>query len=344
MTYRFLQSSEQIMRKHILTLILGAGAGLLLSLYLSVAPAIFHFSSFIAMAIGIFLGFIILKINGMISRIIPWKLNIILRILTSIIIYSAISFSIIKILLYLARLKWNTSNFYNLEAEQLNLKLIIILTFGFFLYVIIEFLIYSYQSFSTGELHKIKAERKQIDLQLNALKTQLSPHFLFNSLNTASSLIHHQSDQAEHYIRRLASLYKYTINSYHVTLISLQEEISFAKDYFHLLKTRFGDQIKMDLSVADTHLHSKVPPLAIQMLIENAVKHNVINSDHSLSINISTAQGWINISNNKTKTPSHQTSFKIGLKNIQERYKLLGNRAIRIKNEKIFIASIPIIE
>ena len=130
MSYRFLQSSEQIMRKYILTLILGAGAGLLLSLYFSVDPAIFHFSSFIAIAIGILLGFIILKINGMIRRIIPWKINIILRILTSIIIYSAISFSIIKILLYLARLKWNSSNFYNLEAEQPNVNMMISLRFS----------------------------------------------------------------------------------------------------------------------------------------------------------------------------------------------------------------------
>ena len=344
MKYRFAQRSEQNMRKHILTIILGAGGGLLLSLYLSVDSAIIQTNSLIAISLGIMISYIIIGLSTFLNRVLPWRSNILIRFILGILIYTVVSFGIIKSVLMIIETSIDGGIHLMLTDEQIDLKLLLILSFSFFLYSIIELLLYSFKSYSTGELEKIKAERKQIDLQLNALKGQLSPHFLFNSLNTASSLMKAESSEAEYYIRKLAKLYEYTINSYSSTLISVQEEVSFIKDYFHLLKTKFGDQIDMNLQISKDHLRTKIPPLALQMCIENAVKHNVVNRDYQLNIMIKSQGRWIDISNNKTKVPAHQTSFKIGLQNIQERYNLLSDKEIKIKNESDFIISIPVIE
>lgn len=344
MDYRFANRSEQNMRKYILTIILGAGAGLLLSIYLSEESAIFHKSSVVAISLGIVISYIISYFATLLNRWIPWRANLIVRLLLGTLLYTSISFLVVKAILMLVETSLSDGGDLIFKDEQLTLKLILILTIGFLIYSIVELLIYSYKSYSTGELHKIKAERKQVDLQLNALKDQLSPHFLFNSLNTVSSLMRSEPREAENYIRKLAALYNYTINSYKSPVIKLQEEVNFATDYFHLLKTRYGKQIDLKLNISRHHLQSKIPALVLQMLIENAVKHNVINNDYQLVIDIKSDGQWITVSNNKTKAPYNNTSFKIGLQNIKERYQFLTSRAVKMKNEHDFVVSIPIIE
>ncbi|RQH16789.1 histidine kinase [Okeania hirsuta] len=114
---------------------------------------------------------------------------------------------------------------------------------------VLYFAFYSYYLYTQGQVNEIKRSRKQIDLQLRALKDQLSPHYLFNNLNTISSLLYKDKSLAEAYIRKLAGSYQYTLETYDKSLVSLREEMDFVKAYDYMLKTRFRDQIEIKYSV-----------------------------------------------------------------------------------------------
>ena len=133
---------------------------------------------------------------------------------------------------------------------------------------------YSYYAYATVQIEAVKYERKQIDLQLRALKSQLSSHFLFNNLNTISSLAHNDAQQAETYIRGLANIYNYTLNSYHEKLVPFEDELQVVMAYLHMIQTRFGNSFHYTVDIPEHVKASRIPPLTLQMLIENAVKHN----------------------------------------------------------------------
>jgi LytS/YehU family sensor histidine kinase len=211
------------------------------------------------------------------------------------------------------------------------------------LFSVIYFALYSYYSYSTLQIQRIKLERKQIDLQLNALKSQLSPHFLFNAFNTISSLIYKDVNKAETFIRRLSEMYHYTLESYQTKLILFEEELEFVKSYIYLQETRFERVFECKIDLPASINNTKIPPLALQMLIENAVKHNLMSERNPLKVNVSFEDDHICVENNITEEPRKVPSFKIGLNNINARYQLLSNKEIIIANGQSFIVKIPVI-
>ena len=211
-------------------------------------------------------------------------------------------------------------------------------------YNIIYYANYSYQSYAYLQVAGIKSERRQIKLQLQALKNQLSPHFLFNSLNTISSLIYKDEKKAESFIRHLADAYKFTLDSYDKKLITLEEELKFIKSYQALLKTRFGNDFNIQIDMDDYLNDTLIPPLTIQLLIENASKHNVIDEYNNVLVKIENDGDNIIVKNNKTQSPEKVESFQVGLKNISQRYKLLKGKEINILNTRNqFEVQLPII-
>lgn len=334
-------STMSLMKNHLLNILLGAIGGIFLYLYVALNPNIISFNCALAILCGIGLAYLISLTSQILNRLFPWQQNDSFRLLSGIFFYSLCSILVGQIFIKLYGYFANHDP--SLIDAQISLKIGIILLILFIIFSVIEYTFSSYQKYSKGTVEEIQMERKQIDLQLQALKAQLNPHFLFNNLNTISSVLDQDQDQAENLIRKLASSYQYTLNNCDKQWITVDEEIEFVKSYYYLLQTRFGDLLEMNINISSDVLKSRVPPLSIQMLVENAVKHNVLSAEQALHISINNDTQSIIIKNNKTKRPKLVTSFHIGLSNIKERYKILADKNIAVIDEQDFTVKLPIV-
>lgn len=296
-------------------------------------------STLLGLIVTYVLYFVALKLD----KIFPWQTQtnnrLFLGYLLQVIISSLVVFGCIY--LYATYVSLN-DDFFTIYQETL-IKLSILLAILLMMYSVIYFAFYSYYSFATLQIESVKQERKQIDLQLRALKAQLSPHFLFNSLNTISSLVHVSSKKSELFVRKLANMYQFTLNSYDSMIITLEEELNFVSSYQFLLETRFANKLKVEIDLPQDVLQTQIPPLSLQMLIENAVKHNVLEERNPLHIKVFLKGDFICVSNNITEEPKRKTSFHIGLKNINTRYLLLAKKGIIVSNGNQFLVKIPLI-
>jgi hypothetical protein len=180
--------------------------------------------------------------------------------------------------------------------------------------------------------------------KFESLKSQLDPHFLFNSLNVLTSLISENPRQAERFTTKLSKVYRYVLEHRNKDLIPLSEELKFARTYMELLQMRFEDAVQFDIpeSVSDEGL--KIVPLSLQLLLENAVKHNVASSRKPLSLRIFEENGELIIENNVNPKEAIGKSTKVGLQNITDRYRLLTKRNVSIVNDKkTFKVSLPLL-
>ncbi|GAA4453361.1 hypothetical protein GCM10023189_18270 [Nibrella saemangeumensis] len=182
--------------------------------------------------------------------------------------------------------------------------------------------------------------------QLDSLKNQVKPHFLFNSLNTLTALVEKDSDQAVKFIAELSKVYRYLLQSNEKELISLTSELEFTQAYFFLLQTRFGNGIALNVDVADGCLDTLIPPLTLQILVENAVKHNQVSVRKPLQVNVLIEQNrWLVVTNNIQRKRVAVPTNGMGLSNIATKYKLLNQPDIVVTEEpKRFNVKIPLIQ
>jgi sensor histidine kinase YesM len=206
--------------------------------------------------------------------------------------------------------------------------------------------IYFYQLLIRSEKEKEELLRANLQSQFDSLKGQVNPHFLFNSLNTLSSLIAKDPIRAESFVVELSSVYRYLLKSNEGELTTLRNELSFIHSFLHLLKTRFGSGLEEEIVVDDKFLNYQLPPLTLQMLVENAVKHNVIATAKPLKLCIhTTEEGKLVVKNNLQKKTQQVPSGKVGLANIISRYKLLKQPDVMVnETEDEFIVSVPLIK
>ena len=159
-------------------------------------------------------------------------------------------------------------SFFSNRDEMVLLKMAVLLFCVVLVYNIVYFAFYSYQQYVRGQLLTSQISRRQTGLQLAALKSQLSPHFLFNCLNALSSLISKDIESAEKFIRSLARSYNYPLKTYQNTLVKVSEEMEFVQSYYFLMKTRFKEQITLISDIPQSVLDTRIPPLTLQMLVE----------------------------------------------------------------------------
>ncbi len=198
-----------------------------------------------------------------------------------------------------------------------------------------------------AELVAEKLQQQMSVVQMSALQAQLNPHFLFNSLNSLSSLIADEPAQAERFVDELSSVYRYLLRTNDHDLTTLQTELAFIDSYYHLLKTRYGSGIDLKKTIDAPLLHYKLPPLTLQLLLENAVKHNVVSSDQPLVIQFTTsADGWLTVSNTlQRKAVNRVNSTQKGLLNILYKYQLLGQAAPTVEETaSAFVVALPLIK
>ncbi|WP_229310921.1 sensor histidine kinase [Larkinella soli] len=204
--------------------------------------------------------------------------------------------------------------------------------------------VYTFEKWSQTIRETERLKKINLQSQLDGLKQQVNPHFLFNSLNTLSSLIDEDTEKAGLFIEELSSVYRYLLQTNEGELTSLQTELAFIESYFHLLKTRYGDGIFLEVAVADQYRDARIPPLTLQMLVENAVKHNVILPEQPLHIRIETTrQGRLKVTNNVQRKNARVLSNGVGLSNIATKYRLLGRGELEVKDsEQQFTITLPL--
>jgi len=180
--------------------------------------------------------------------------------------------------------------------------------------------------------------------KFESLKNQLDPHFLFNSLNVLTSLIGENPHQAERFTTKLSKIYRYVLEQRNKELIPLEEELKFANAYMDLLAMRFEDAVKFTIPAAISNSELKIVPLSLQLLLENAVKHNVVSTAKPLEIHIFEKDGYLHIQNTNNPKETLGKSTKVGLRNIADRYGLLTDKNVLIeKNNKTFTVSLPLL-
>jgi PAS domain S-box-containing protein len=191
----------------------------------------------------------------------------------------------------------------------------------------------------------LKLQKENLQSQFDVLKQQVNPHFLFNSLNVLTSLIRVEPELAEKFTEHLAKVYRYVLENKDNELVSLSTEVGFLNAYIFLIKIRFMDKVVVNIRIQDQKMNHQIIPLAMQLLIENAIKHNAMSKKSPLVIDIFIDEtNHLNVVNNLQEREAHMTSTGVGLKNIQNRYKLLNNTIPAFeKTETHFIARIPLI-
>ena len=197
---------------------------------------------------------------------------------------------------------------------------------------------------SKKEVVEQKLIAKSANAQFESLKNQLDPHFLFNSLNVLSSLIDENPKQAQKFTASMSKIYRYVLEQKDKELVTVQDEIDFAKTYCELLKTRFEDSVDFEFNVNENDLRKFVVPLSLQLLLENCIKHNFATSSKPLIIKVFTENDCLCIENNLQAREQIKESAGIGLANIVQRYSLLTKKNVFIeKSESFFKVKLPVL-
>lgn len=185
--------------------------------------------------------------------------------------------------------------------------------------------------------------RLQMKNDYNALQDQLNPHFLFNNLSVLKSMIQYDPDAAVNFTQNFTDTYRYVLQNRDRTTVLLSEEIDFIHAYLDLHRERLGDALHVEMNLDPGLLGRRLPPLSLQLLVENAIKHNVVSKNQVLTIRIYTHNDWIVVENNlQPKDSSYSTSK--GLKNLKARYELLTEHKVQItQTELIFKVELPIL-
>jgi len=213
----------------------------------------------------------------------------------------------------------------------------------FLLAILVASLLKILKKMRIAEEENIKLAEEKSRAELSALKEQISPHFFFNTLSSLSTVVRSQEKEAAlDYIGKISDTYRYTL-SIKKDLVTVKEEMEFLESYLYLLKERFGPKLKVENAVTKEYYDSVIPPMSLQLLVENAIQHNMITASSPLIIRLYTESGMICIENNLQEKESAE-SFGLGLKNLSDRYRLLSGRDIIILKEKSkFIVKLPLL-
>ncbi len=195
-------------------------------------------------------------------------------------------------------------------------------------------------------LRNEQLERTKAEAELEALKNQIDPHFIFNSLNTLSHLIEEKPQRAKQFNDNLADVYRYILQNKARSLVLLREEMDFLQSYFLLLQIRFEKAVQLKIIMEEAMMDQYlIPPISLQILVENAIKHNAFSEAAPLIVAIELNKDELVVHNPVKKKSLRKESSKIGLHNLQERYKLTTNKEIIIQEEaKDFTVRLPVLK
>lgn len=284
------------------------------------------------------------RIEWFLDKHISWIHRPIIRLCATSIIYMSYAFVALFILVYLYWMLYSDAT-----VEHIPWKALVSYTFlpmGIGLGFMALFTTRSWlMEWKKSALEAEKLKNEKISSLYQSLKDQLNPHFLFNSLNVLSNLVYEDADKSAEFIQKLSKIYRYVLEVQNEELIRLDRELQFAQNYLDLQQVRFGDSLQVKISVESTD-HVYLPPLSLQLLLENAIKHNVASNAHPLHISIERKNQELWISNSiKLKLNQEDESTGVGLENIRQRYLMLSNKVIHIsQNNDTFLVVLPLLE
>ena len=268
----------------------------------------------------------------------PWEKNPLKHLIIEVVAILAYTFTVVAIFYSINEIN-PTESF----KENLKLSIFFTLMITFFITSLTEGFFF-FMKWKETLLQTEKLEKENIKSQYETLKSQINPHFLFNNLNTLASLIDENPTNAIDYVQKTADFYRSILNLKDKEIITIEEELELIRTFFNLQSNRYGDNLKLNINIASNHLQTFVAPLTLQMLVENAIKHNIISKEKPLTINILSNNDSIIVSNNLQKRDLDNGSHKFGLKNISDRYSFLTHKKIEVTgNGSTFTVSIPIL-
>jgi ligand-binding sensor domain-containing protein len=248
-------------------------------------------------------------------------------------------------------------NNWNVPAKTITIHVgIVFYKTAWFLLLVLLFItgliysIYRYRLLQQNKIYVLQTKAQELEKEkalamYENLKQHLNPHFLFNSLTSLSSLIRFDQKLAGEFLDSLSKIYRYILKSRDNETVSLGEEIKFVQTFIRLQQTRFTKGLQVNIDVDETYNQSKIAPVTLQNLIENAIKHNIIDDESPLMIDIFTEDNYLIVKNNLQKKNFVETSNQQGLSNLQSLYRYLSSKpVIIIENEQCFFVKIPLIE
>ncbi len=200
------------------------------------------------------------------------------------------------------------------------------------------------------KFYSTQMENEQLKLetsiaQFERLKQQVNPHFLFNSLNILKAMVKSNDPKSEEYIIRLSDLYRTSLLSSQKEKVPIEEELAALENYFFMLKARFEDKLQVSLQISSGEKMRYLPPLTLQMLVENCIKHNIVSAEKPLQIELFQNEQYLVVRNNLQPKRAVEESSHIGLENIRQRYKVLTGQEIKVeKNLTHFTVTLPVID
>lgn len=284
---------------------------------------------------------LLFQINKFIDKKYHWDERPIERFVYQLLINSLIAISVN--IVFRLGIRWSTgqTSFVSLQDEAIIILFVFIIILGFVIMQMSVFLLNKWR-FSLGELERFKKENAEYRFEL--LQSQLNPHFLFNSLNTLSSLVYENQENASLFIRKLSDVYRYILDNRDKDVVSLETELAFVESYILLMKLRFDDHLDVKLELEGDIQKYRLAPLTLQLLMENAIKHNIVSKKKPLSIEIILDKDFIQVKNNLQPKINKESSHQLGLKNINSRYQFLTDRKVEIEQtETDFTVKIPLL-
>lgn len=230
----------------------------------------------------------------------------------------------------------------NIRLGGLDVIISVVITF------LITFFLFAKEFLANWRKATIESERikkEQMATKYESLKNQVNPHFLFNSLNALTNLVYEDQDRAADFIRKLSKVYRYVLDTRAQELVSIAEELKFVDSYLTLQKARFDDKLKVNIDLKE-YQQRMIPPISLQILIENAIKHNVISDEDPLEINVSVEDERLVVKNNlQKKNIPVEESAGMGLPNIIARFEFLTDQKVEIiDGPEEFIVKLPLLQ
>jgi two-component system LytT family sensor kinase len=331
--------------RFIYMIIVGIGISYLLH-YIS-APANGAVMQFADFLMSIIITIIIwegnLRIDNYLNKKFPWVALPGKRVLIQFpvtIIYTAVIMyvSMLSFTIYVCKLPLDNKNAFMSTSLVIGIMIAIIL-------LSIEI---GHQFFRNWKASLVEIEHHKTQImqaQLQNLKSQINPHFLFNNMSVLSSLVYKDQDKAVDFINQLSKVYRYLLDNKDNELVTLEEELVFIKSYTYLLQIRFDTNIKFEISIPEQAMRKLLPPMAIQILVENAIKHNEISEAQPLKVSIKIENDWLVVSNNLQLRSQTEPSCKTGLNNIRDRYIYFTDKLIEIiEHDNSFHVKIPLLQ
>jgi two-component system LytT family sensor kinase len=232
-----------------------------------------------------------------------------------------------------------------LGQEDMSISLLINMMLMSLMVTVGVVIIFFFQKMKSSWLEAEQLKRETSAAQDHALRQQTDPHFLFNSLNTLTSLIMEDSELAVQYVGRLSNVYRYVLQSKDKSVVPLSEELAFVRDFAFGFSLRFGDSFLFSIDISEQYLNSDIPPLTLQILVDNCLKHNIVSKEKPLRVSLSVSKdGYLVVENNLQRKLADSAQTQIGLKNIIARYQLLTTEIIRItEGDTAFTVRLPLL-